>query len=305
MTLALKLDLPPLPSLPPSSTATAPVRTPLPPVTIAWARDLPALPAAVLDLMALLGQEDVDPAELAAKMSVDMALTAKTLRLANSAFYGLRREVTSVTDATAMLGLKMVKGIVTAAALSSRLEPPKCAGFDFKAFWRHGVATAVAAQMLAFSVDADPQAAFTAGLLCNIGKIVLANQFPDRYAEVLAYCAATGAQPIVIERDLLGLDHAFVGARVAEHWRFPQAIVGAIGMEDLPLTAGAAPTLGHIVAAADRLVGAQESGGDPAAAGPGSAQPVWAAAGVAASFWTEAATEAARQTEAICAGLLG
>lgn len=298
----MKLDLPPLPTLPPLVSS----RTPLPAVTIAWARDLPALPAAVLDLMALLGKEDVDPAELAAKMSVDMALTAKTLRLANSAFYGLRREVTSVTDATAMLGLKMVKGIVTAAALSGSFKPPQCAGFDFKAFWRHGVATAVAAQMLAFSVDGDSQAAFTAGLLCNIGKIVLAGQFPERYAEVLAYCAATGAQPITIERDLLGLDHAFVGARVAEHWRFPPAIVTAIGdgADPLPLAVQATPTLGHIVAAADRLVSALESGTDPAGAGPGSVQAAWSAVGVPAAFWAEAASEAFRQTEAICAGLL-
>ena len=91
---------------------------PAPLAAIAWGRDLPALPAAVLELLALLAKEDVDIDELAAKLSVDMALTAKTLRIANSSFYGARREVTSVPDAVARLGLRMVKGIVTVASVA-------------------------------------------------------------------------------------------------------------------------------------------------------------------------------------------
>ena len=278
---------------------------PLPPVTVAWASDLPALPAAVLDLMALLGADDVDPFELSAKLSIDIALSAKTLRLANSSFYGLKREVTSVADAVSVLGLRMVKGLVTAAALSSSFAPPACAGFDFNAFWRESVATAVAAQALGFAVDADPQTAFTAGLLFNIGQLVLAGKFPERYAELLAIEAATGAEIAQLEHELLGIDHAQVGARVAEHWRFPATIVRAIAAQDGPLAPGAVPTLGQIVAAAHRLVVEQAHGGDPGVAGPGLAHGAWAAAGVGPELWTSTAEAAAAQTDAICAGLLG
>ncbi len=283
-----------------AAAALEPLPSPLPPVTVAWARDLPALPAAVMELMAMLGRDDLDPAELSAKLSVDMALTAKILRLANSSFYGLRREVTSVADAVALLGLRMVKGLVTAAALGAALKPPACEGFDFATFWRNGVARAVGAQMLGFAVDADPQAAFTTGLLFRVGQIVLAAQFPERYAEVLAVTAATGSPLVQIERDLLGIDHAQVGARVVEHWRFPPSMSTAIGALDGPLAAGALPTLGQIVSAADRLVEAAAAGADPAGAAGGGA---WATLGVTPEFWAATAADAAAQTDAICAGL--
>ena len=288
-----------------AAAALKPLPVPLPPVTIAWARDLPALPAAVLELMRLVGDDGVDPAELAEKMSVDMALTAKTLRLANSAFYGLRREVKSVGDAVSMLGMRMVKGLVTAAALGSAIRPPPCEGFEFDAFWRQGVARAVSAQMIGFAVDADPQAAFTAGLLFSIGQIVLASQYPERYAEVLAVCAATGSPLAQIEVELLGVDHAKVGARVAEHWCFPPIISMTIAAADGPLVEGAAPTLGQIVSAADRLVAAASLGVDPGLAAAGPARAAWESFGVGAEFWSATAADAAAQTDAICAGLFG
>ena len=273
--------------------------------SIAWAGDLPALPAAVFDLLALVSAEDVDIDELSARISVDMALTAKLLRLANSTFYGARGAVTSVDAAVSRVGLRMVKGIVTAAAVSSSVKPPACPGFDFAAFWRHGVGTATAAQMLAFATGVDPSTAFTSGLLYRVGQLVLAAQAPDHFSQVLAYRAALGGDTIEIEQRLLGIDHAVVGARVAAHWRLPELIVAALAQQDPPLVAGATPTLGQVAGAADRLIEALESAGDPAIAGPGDAVDAWAAAGAPATFWAATATEAARQADAISSALAG
>lgn len=273
--------------------------------SIAWASDLPALPAALLDLLALVGSEDVDIDELCARISVDMALTAKVLRLANSAFYGGRGAVTSVDAAMARVGLRMVKGIVGAAAASSTIKPPVCRGFDFIAFWRHGVATATAAQMLAFSVGADPSTAFTSGLLYRIGQLVLAAQVPVEFAETIAHRVANGGDALLIERAVLGVDHAVVGARIATHWRLPAAIVEALSQQDGPLARGQTPTLGQIASAADRLIEAFETGTDPAVAGAGIAADAWAVAGAQAAFWPRTALDASRQAEAISSALTG
>ena len=273
--------------------------------SIAWSRDLPALPAALLDLLALVGADDVDVDELCARISVDMALTAKLLRLANSSFYGARGEVTSVDAAIARVGLRMVKGIVSAAAVSGTIKPPVCRGFDFILFWRRGVATATAAQMLAFATGADPTTAFTSGLLYRIGQLVLAAQMPTAFAEALAQCAADGGDALLIERAVLGIDHALVGTRIAAHWRLPATIVSAIAQQDAPLARGQAPTLGQIAAAADRLIEAFESGTDPAEAGAGSAAEAWAAAGAPAAFWPRTALDATHQAEAISSALTG
>jgi HD-like signal output (HDOD) protein len=247
--------------------------------SIAWASDLPALPAALLDLLALVGADEVDTDELCARLSVDMALTAKLLRLANSSFYGARGEVRSVDAAIARVGLRMVKAIVAAAAASAAIKPPACPGFDFDAFWRHAVAAATAAQALAFSTGADPAVAFTSGLLYRIGQLVLASQVPAAFAETLAHRAAQGGDSLLIERALLGVDHAVVGARIAAHWRLPPAIVAALGQHEPPLARGQAPTLGQLAA--------------------------WAAVGVAAASWARTAQDASRQAEAIGSALGG
>ena len=273
--------------------------------SIAWASDLPALPAALLDLLALVNAEDVEIDDLCARISVDMALTAKLLRLANSSFYGARGEVTSVDAAIARVGLRMVKGIVSAAAVSGTIKPPVCQGFDFVAFWRHGVATATAAQMLAFATGADPSTAFTSGLLYRIGQLVLAAQVPVEFAETLAHRAANGGDALLIERAVLGVDHAVVGTRIAAHWRLPGAIVEALSQDERPLARGQTPTLGQLAGAADRLIEAFETGADPAAAGPGSAADAWAAAGVPAAAWARTALDASHQAEAISSALTG
>lgn len=273
--------------------------------SIAWAGDLPALPAALLDLLALVGSEDVDIDELCARISVDMALTAKLLRLANSSFYGARGEVTSVDAAIGRVGLRMVKGVVSAAAVSGAVKPPVCPGFDFAAFWRHGVATASAAQMLAFATGGDPSTAFTSGLLYRIGQLVMAAQVPAQFAAALAQRAASGGDALLIERAVLGVDHALVGARIAAHWRLPGEIALALAQQDPPLARGHAPSLGQLAGAADRLIEAFENGDDPAAAGAGAAADAWAAAGAPAAFWPRTALDASRQAEAISSALTG
>ena len=294
-----------MPLTQPANLADAAAPAPAPRESIAWAADLPVLPAAMADLLALVADEDVDVDELCARLSVDMALTAKVLRLANSAFYGARGEVIAVDAAVARVGLRMVKGIVTAAAVSGTIRAPECPGFDFARFWRDAVARATAAQMLAFATGVDSSPAFTTGLLLRIGQLVLASQVPKRYAQVLAEPVAAAGDAMAVERRLLGVDHAVVGTRVAAHWRLPGTIIQALAQQDPPLAAGASPTLGQISVVADRLIEAFGAGLEPAAAAVGDAAAAWAAAGAGAAFWTRTGEQAMRQADAISGALGG
>lgn len=203
--------------------------TPIARTHIAPLQDLPTLPAAVVDLLDLLARDDTDTPALAAKIALDPALAAKTLRLANSSFYGLPRHVSSLADAASVLGLRTLRSVVTTAALNASVPVPECEGFDFDTFWRHAVSVAVGAKVLALEVGADEEAAFTAGLLHDMGRLVLARAHPGRYAEVLAHGDARGAGLENRELELLGVDHSEVGALVAERWQFPKSIVAAIG----------------------------------------------------------------------------
>ena len=284
------------------------------PLEISLVRDLPALPAAVFELLELLGRDDVGTPALVAKISLDQALTAKTLRLANSSFYGMPRHVASVSDATAVLGLRTVRVVLTAAALHGSFKPPECAGFEFMAFWRHAVSTAVCARLIANEIGADAEAAFTAGLLHDIGKLILASSHPGRYAEVLAQHAHSGAPLRAVEAEWLGIDHSQVGTRVAEHWRFPKLIVDAITDHHAPSpdsTAFALVRIVHVAVLLARALGTGAPAAPAAAAGalapldphtPGHA--AWLGLGLSCDAWGRLGADAELQTQSICAAML-
>jgi putative nucleotidyltransferase with HDIG domain len=211
---------------------------------------LPTLPQAVLDVMALLRDEASSGEACAAAIARDGGMTAVVLRLANSAFYGAAGRVASVRDALHLLGRRTLAGVLTTAAVCTRLERPVCEGFDFVAFWRHGLATAIAAQSLARELALDDDVAFTAGLLHDVGIAVLASQQPAALASAIAAARAADRPLAEVEAVLLGVDHAAIGAALAAHWHFPPAVVEAIARHHAP---SAAPGLADVVHVADAM----------------------------------------------------
>ena len=195
---------------------------------VAGVRDLPPLPAVVMELMLAMGHDDLSLEQLATLISRDPALAAKTLRLANSPFYGMPRHVTSVADATTVLGLRMLRSIVTAAGLTGAFSAEACQVLDFPAFWRHSIGTALCAQSLAQTLHMDADAAFTIGLLHDIGRLLLASRFPQPYAAATAHALQHGLPRHQAELEVLGVDHAGIGGLIAEHWRFAPEFVQAI-----------------------------------------------------------------------------
>ncbi|HWI11122.1 MAG TPA: HDOD domain-containing protein [Burkholderiaceae bacterium] len=274
------------------------------PLALSTIHDLPALPAALLELLRVLGNDSVETGTLAAKISHDQALTAKTLRLANSSFYGVSRHVNSVTDAIAVLGLRAVRTLVTTAGLAGSFKPPTCEGFDFPGFWRHAIESAVGAKLVANAIGADGETAFTAGLLHDIGQLALASGFAAKYARVLALQAEHGIELCDAERALLGIDHPALGALLAERWHFPGQIVEAIGAHHARALPGDTVVLADIVCVADTLAGLLGLGARNADALPIDCRTVWAGAGLSAGSWEQILAQTGAQAQAICAALL-
>ncbi len=191
-------------------------------------QDLPSLPAVVMELLDSIDSEDVDINVLARKVSHDQALTAKTLRFANSSFYGTPSKVTTIQQAITLLGVTNVRNLILAAALSGSFPENQCPGFSFKAFWRHAISTAVCAKLLARHVHLNPDYAFTAGLLHDIGRLVLVTRFPEHYAEAIAYRKQHDCYLLEAERAVLGIDHLIAGHALAVHWHFSDAMQHAI-----------------------------------------------------------------------------
>ncbi|MEN3291643.1 MAG: hypothetical protein V7642_896 [Burkholderiales bacterium] len=197
-------------------------------------RDLPSLPAVVMELLSSFDQDDASIDMLADKVSRDQALAAKTLRIANSSFYGLQHKVTTIQQAIIVLGLDCIRSLITAAAVTENFSSSQHATFDFKVFWRHSVATALCSRMLAREVKLNQDAAFITGLLHDIGKLVLVTSFPQQYSQAIAYRAAHDCYMLEAERKVLGVDHTIAGLALAEYWKFPVLMQRAIGNHHAP-----------------------------------------------------------------------
>ncbi len=237
-------------------------------------RDLPSLPLIVTELISTFGHDDVSIGELAAKVSKDLALTAKTLRLANSSFYGLQCKVRTIDQAIAVLGFDSVRALVTSAGIIGNFSSTAGGGFDFAAFWRHAVGTALCAKSLARLAKCNQEFAFVSGLLHDIGRLVLVTGFPEQYDAAIAHRVANDGDMLDAERAVLGLDHALVGRALAEHWKFPALIQRAIGNHHAPMKddLGDIPSVVHV---ADAIVHALDLARLPDELVPAIAQDAW------------------------------
>ncbi|WP_420476230.1 HDOD domain-containing protein [Noviherbaspirillum sp. ST9] len=191
-------------------------------------RHLPSLPIVVLDVLKSFEQPEASVGELADKVARDQALAAKTLRIANSSFYGLSRKVTTIQQAITILGFDSVRALIAAAAVTDVFSSGRQGGFDFKAFWRHAIGTGLWAKMLARQLKLNQDYAFVCGLLHDIGRLVLVTRFPEQYAAAMRYRTQKDCYVIEAERAVLEMDHAAVGRALADYWKFPVIMQKAI-----------------------------------------------------------------------------
>jgi len=245
----------------------------------AGVQDLPSLPAVVMELLSSVEQEDIDISVLAKKVSYDQALTAKTLRLANSSSSGLQVKVTTIQQAITFLGFQTTRNLITAAAITGCFPNGRCPGFNDKAFWRHSIATAACARALARRMRFNQDIAFTAGLLHDIGRLVLVTCQPEAYGQVVAWQAQHGSDWLAAERAVLGIDHVDAGVALAAHWNFSDTMRQAIACHHAPdiLGAGFLATIVHV---ANAIVHALDLAGDDAELVPRVSSVAWDAMGL-------------------------
>ncbi len=216
---------------------------------------IPTLPEIVTRILGMIDDPTVSAYQLAAVISRDQSLVASVLRLVNSAYYGLRSRVTSVGRAVVLLGLGTIRNMVLAATLMNAFgEGRNSGGLNRKSLWRHSIATATAARLLAERTGLlPPEDAFLAGLVHDIGRLVMDQYFPAELAEILRRLAENeGVGAREVEEEILGADHAELGRLVAEKWSLPPVAIRGIGYHHGPESEGW-DTPGALVHASDLL----------------------------------------------------
>jgi putative nucleotidyltransferase with HDIG domain len=261
-------------------------------------QDLPSLPAVVMELLSNIDQDDVDISVLAKKVSHDQALTAKTLRLANSSLYGLQVRVTTIQQAITFLGFQTTRNLITAAAVTGCFAQGQCPGFDDKAFWRHSIAAAACCKVIARRVRFNQDYAFTAGLLHDIGRLVLVSSFPQLYQQVMESARRNDSHLLEAERDILGVDHVVAGMALADHWNFSDTMKMAIAYHHDPEAPGAG-LLATIVHVANAIVHALDLAGSEDDMVPAVSAAAWTTLGLSEEAYLHVFRETELQFEEI------
>lgn len=197
---------------------------------LASSRDiLPPLPEILVKIQSAINDSKIDARALSQIILKDPSLTAKIMKLANSAYYRHgKHEVNTVTDAIVIMGFDAIKNVVLGLSVYNIMNRlPRVEGY--KNIWRHSLSCAVCAQRLAEMTKMQvPETIFVAGLLHDIGKLILAQVFPEKYAKIIDRIREEDEGIIKTEREILLTDHAQAGELVADFWNFPRHITHAI-----------------------------------------------------------------------------
>ena len=224
---------------------------------------LPTLSSVAVKLLAITADPQSSAADVVAILRADQSLTAKILSVASSAWAGVPGPVNTLEKAVPLLGFSALRSIVLAVSIfdclpigTSREER----AFDPREFWKHSLAVACVARRLATTrreLKLDPQEAFVAGLLHDLGKVALSAVFPKAYERIASDANQSRGDISDLERGLLGTDHTVAGRHLAERWRLPQSLREVIWLHHLAAEALPAsianPRLLSLVLLADTL----------------------------------------------------
>ena len=217
---------------------------------------LPTLPTVITQLIGLIDNPRTSAKEVAQLISTDQALTAKILKLANSAFYGFPREIATVDLAVVVLGFETVKSLGLSVSVLERFATGRDDDhlFDRQKFWQHSIACGVGARLLAQKLRYRvPGEAFAAGILHDIGKLILCQYFPEEFSQVLEIAHEERIYIGRAEERVLGVTHAEVGSWLVEKWNLPRQLVDSVAYHHAPRRLARNPELPSLIHLADYL----------------------------------------------------
>lgn len=214
--------------------------------------DLPTMPAVANMVLDKISDPNTTAKQLHEIISQDQALAARVLRIANSPFYGCPKNITRLTDAIVLMGFNSIRSLVMTSVLHDFF---KSFGLAEKLLWEHSIGCAAASRRVATLIRYPRvEEAFLAGLLHDIGKVVLNLKLPNQMLKIVQEVYNTpGSSFQELEQKLLGFDHAQIGEQIAHKWHFAREIEETIGNHHQPQRAKAVPVVCCIINLANAL----------------------------------------------------
>jgi HD-like signal output (HDOD) protein len=189
------------------------------------------LGAAARQILQITAEDRFSAYELANAVAADQALSAKMLRLANSAYYGFARRISTMRDAVVLLGFREVRSATIASCVIDAL--PASRHIDYQTFWHYSVSIGMLAEVIARASRVEADQAFTAGVLHNIGRLALDQHRPLQFGQAISFAAQHRVTLHEAERELLGFTDADLGGALALAWAFPPGLADAVAHHDM------------------------------------------------------------------------
>jgi len=222
-------------------------------------RNLPTPPIVFEQIQRVINNPDTSVADIANILSEDPAMSVKVLKLTNSAFYGLSREIDSVKHAVMIVGLEAIKNLVLSASVLSMFKSNSDNKEFHENFWRHSLSTALAARVIAReykngkAFNQDPS--FSSGLIHDIGKMIICGFMPKDHQQIMEYLDQhPQVSHMEAEISVLGFNHAQLGRQLAITWKLPERLADTIGYHHNPNIENNSDNFAYLINLADYIV---------------------------------------------------
>ena len=223
---------------------------------LARLESLPSLPEVYAELLAEIQAPNSSFRRVGDLIARDVGMTAKILQIVNSAFFGQARRILNTQDAVAMLGYDTLKALVLSTKIFSQFDAKRVRCLDLNALWQHSMNTGMFARTIGVGEKLARTAqdeAFTAGVLHDVGKLILAHNFPEIYADVIMRSRGQQRPEVELEQECFGASHAELGAYLLSLWGIGEEVVDAIAYHQRPPRMSASSRVLAVVYAANAL----------------------------------------------------
>ena len=236
---------------------------------ITGAIDLPSLPEVVMRAIELVNDPEASAIDIGRVLSEDSALTARLLKIVNSPFYGFPSRIDTVSRAITVIGTLDLLDLILATSVVKMFSGVPNDLVSMDSFWKHSLYGGVVARLLAArSKQPNVEHFFVAGLLHDLGSLVIYRKLPELAREALLRARYNGIVLQQAEQELLGFDHAMVGAELIRTWKLPASLVEAVEFHHNPSQAPNYPLIAAVVHVADVIASAIRSGAGASEAAP-------------------------------------
>lgn len=222
---------------------------------LASADKLPSLPEICLRASEQLEDDSVRVQQIGETVQNDAAISSRILRMVNSVYYGLPNHVSSIAQAVALLGRQRLKQILIGSVLSSVFQRKPGVDFPAQEFWQHSIKTAIIARKLAEDIEdiAEPESLFTAGILHDIGQLIMLDKAYEEMKETRKIAEEKRISVVEAETEIIGLNHAEVGAALIRHWGLPEVLSESVAEHHSLEHHGNYPEAAHVLYLANQL----------------------------------------------------